>query len=157
MGNIARMPGEPVLSKYGELQAYLVETRSIAGLSGSPVFLNPPDMRYFDGKPHWLEMKGMASLPIGMMLGYHKVQTAEDQIPVPQHESDEADARPSADERNTGLAVVVPMERILEIMEDPKLIEFVDGLIDAHFAQSGFRPAGAPVPPPKAAPPDVES
>ena len=39
-GNIAAMPTEPLVDKEGNLyDAYLVETRSIGGLSGSPVFV----------------------------------------------------------------------------------------------------------------------
>jgi S1-C subfamily serine protease len=40
VGNIAAMPGELVTTKLGPTDAYLVETRSIAGFSGSPVFVN---------------------------------------------------------------------------------------------------------------------
>lgn len=41
LGTIAAMPEEPIYTKYcGFMDAYLVEVRSIAGLSGSPVFLN---------------------------------------------------------------------------------------------------------------------
>ena len=42
VGNISMMPGEPVSTKYaGHIKAYLVEARSIAGLSGSPVLVFP--------------------------------------------------------------------------------------------------------------------
>jgi len=41
VGNIAAMPEEPIAAKYGKdfIEGYLVEMRSIAGLSGSPVFV----------------------------------------------------------------------------------------------------------------------
>lgn len=42
VGNIALMPGEPVLSHRGYVVSYLIETKSIAGLSGSPIYLNTP-------------------------------------------------------------------------------------------------------------------
>ena len=43
IGNVAAMPEEPVYTKYcGYIDAYLIETRSISGLSGSPVFVNDP-------------------------------------------------------------------------------------------------------------------
>ena len=39
VGSIAALPEEPVWTKYaGFIEAYLIEARSIAGLSGSPVF-----------------------------------------------------------------------------------------------------------------------
>ena len=40
MGNIAMMPGEPVATReFGDIEAYLIEVRSIGGQSGSPVFV----------------------------------------------------------------------------------------------------------------------
>jgi hypothetical protein len=43
MGNIAMIPTEPIETKdHGSMEAYLIEVRSMNGLSGSPVFvLNP--------------------------------------------------------------------------------------------------------------------
>jgi hypothetical protein len=42
VGNIAAMPSEPIKTSYaGYIQAYLIEARSIAGLSGSPVVVMP--------------------------------------------------------------------------------------------------------------------
>src|SRR5689334_12091269 len=38
IGNIVALRGEPVLTAMGPVDAYLVETRSFSGLSGSPVF-----------------------------------------------------------------------------------------------------------------------
>jgi hypothetical protein len=32
------LPGDPVATPMGPMQAYLIEARSIGGLSGSPVF-----------------------------------------------------------------------------------------------------------------------
>ena len=40
MGHIAALPKEPILIDVGYVRGYLVETHSIGGLSGSPVFLN---------------------------------------------------------------------------------------------------------------------
>jgi hypothetical protein len=42
VGNISAMPEEPISTKLGFMDAYLIETRSIAGLSGSPVFVDEP-------------------------------------------------------------------------------------------------------------------
>jgi hypothetical protein len=49
VGNIAAMPDEPVQTKIGAMDAYLVEARSIGGLSGSPVFVNAGAMRQVGG------------------------------------------------------------------------------------------------------------
>jgi len=39
VGNISAMPSEKVNTRRGPMDAYLIEARSIGGLSGSPVFL----------------------------------------------------------------------------------------------------------------------
>jgi len=41
IGNIAMMPDEPVPTERGSMMAYLIESRSLGGLSGSPAFVNP--------------------------------------------------------------------------------------------------------------------
>src|SRR5579863_3313537 len=40
IGNIACMPEEPILTNDGYMTGYLVETRSLGGLSGSPAFVH---------------------------------------------------------------------------------------------------------------------
>ncbi|MGA2555914.1 MAG: hypothetical protein ABSG04_06525, partial [Verrucomicrobiota bacterium] len=39
IGNIAMLPDERIKTSMGEMEAYLIEARSIGGLSGSPVFV----------------------------------------------------------------------------------------------------------------------
>ena len=51
VGNLAAMTEEKVNTKhYGLVDAYLIEARSIGGLSGSPVFLNMGAVRYLEGQ-----------------------------------------------------------------------------------------------------------
>jgi len=50
-GNIAMMPDEPIpTGSFGEMEAYLIEARSIGGLSGSPVVLLKPVYLLDDAK-----------------------------------------------------------------------------------------------------------
>ncbi len=49
IGNIAAMPSEKLKAKRGLMDAYLIEVRSIGGLSGSPVFLSLGTMRSMSG------------------------------------------------------------------------------------------------------------
>jgi hypothetical protein len=42
IGNVAALPEELIRTRSGLMKAYLVEMRSIAGLSGSPVFVDLP-------------------------------------------------------------------------------------------------------------------
>jgi hypothetical protein len=62
-GNIAQMPGEPIVSDEGfKQESFLVEAKSISGFSGSPVFVQlipeppsvpeyPPNLKYLQPEP----------------------------------------------------------------------------------------------------------
>jgi len=142
IGHIALMPGEPVISHRGELPAYLIEGKSISGLSGSPVFLNAPMWRVKDGIPAFL--KHPLIFPIGMVLGYHSVESREDQIPVPAIQGEPVADGPAVD-RNTGLTTVVPIERVIEMVETPELKEKMKAAIEDFRQTGGFKPAGITV------------
>jgi hypothetical protein len=120
IGHIAAMPEEPVRTGSNSVtSAYLVEVKSIQGLSGSPVFLNPPQFRVENGQ--LMRQLGPMHITLGIMIGYHLVESAEDQIIVPQVQGQPVTDQPSVDERNTGFAVVVPIERVYDIFEAPPL------------------------------------
>lgn len=125
-GNIAALPREPIWTKRGFIDAYLIELRTIAGLSGSPVFQTVLPVRIRDGKPEFRKGDNPKCSLIGMLLGYHAVQYKEDQIEVPRFAPQEtkdasADASElSTDERNTGFGVAIPIERLIEIFEAPE-------------------------------------
>jgi hypothetical protein len=134
-GNIAMMPDEPVLTNRGYVTAYLIETKSIVGLSGSPVFLNPPEVAVIDGQVKHLPNKELITL--GMTVGYQLVASAEDQIIVPQMQGNDTRPEYSLDERNTGFAVVIPMERIFEIVEHEDFKNQAIRSIEHHLKTSG--------------------
>jgi hypothetical protein len=107
--------GEPVATKYcGETDAYLVEARSIGGLSGSPVFIHAPVWRVRkDGSVVTNEGSQRFHL-LGLMHGHFDVSTLHDGFDV--------DATP-AQGINTGIGVVIPVEKILETIDQPELVE----------------------------------
>lgn len=77
IGNLAAMPEEPVMTSYcGYTDAYLIEARSISGLSGSPVFLNMPPMRVIDGG--WRQQKGRLMFLLGLVNGHFDVKDLKD-------------------------------------------------------------------------------
>jgi len=140
IGHIALLPDEPVLTNRGFIQAYLVETRSIMGL---PVFLNIPDLRAANRQVEIRE--GIGAIFIGVMLGYHLVASAEDQIVVPAMQGDVGGSdEPSLDERNTGFAVVLPIERIFETMESDTLRKSMDDAIERLSKSAPDSEAGQP-------------
>lgn len=98
VGNIASMPEEKVhTEKYGDIDAYLVEARSIGGLSGSPVFAYMGNMRKI-GNTTRLGRQGLPLLYwLGLMHGHFALSETELQI-------------------NMGIAIVVPTWKILEVI-----------------------------------------
>lgn len=114
IGNIAAMPEEPVYTEdLGEVEAYLVEARSIGGLSGSPVFVHLPAVR-----PDEHGTFRYANSPIGIFYLLGLMHGHWDR-PV----SEEEDVMLADDLRqesvNMGIAVVVPAKKILETIYQP--------------------------------------
>lgn len=121
------------------IYAYLVELRTIAGLSGSPVFVNNPPTEVRDGRMFVMSNNGVTGFsPLGMLLGYHVVESREDIIAA---DSGNLEKALSSDERNTGFGIVVPFERILEILESDDAIRLMDCAIDKFEKASPFREA----------------
>lgn len=119
VGNIAAMPDEPIDTKVGPLEAYLVEARSIGGLSGSPVFVNLGLWRMVDGQLMKTERGGEVLFLLGMMHGHYQVKA-----PAKAPQPDEALMDDLSDEAiNMGIAIVVPADRIAANINQPKLIE----------------------------------
>ena len=115
VGNIAMMLGEEkVFTKYcGYTDAYLIEARSIGGLSGSPVYINVPTHTMGSR----LQIPGERTCLLGLMHGHFDVQTFTDDIVV---DIDDGSGRPSG--INTGIGVVIPVEKILETLSHPELV-----------------------------------
>lgn len=101
-GNIAAMPQEKVSTSLGDIDAYLVEARSIAGISGSPVFVNVGGFR--NGV---LTQSQLALL--GLMHGH---------FDSPSILPDVEDATGKTG-INVGIGIVVPVEKILDVINHP--------------------------------------
>jgi hypothetical protein len=99
-GNIAMIPTEPVATNpvFGPMQIYLVELRSIAGMSGSPVVV-----------PHRVPI-GQPQRPVsllGVLLGHYDV--------------DQADGTTAA--VNMGIGMVAPARLLGEVLDDESLVK----------------------------------
>ncbi len=110
IGNISCMPGEPVqTSKYGLIDAYLIEARSIGGLSGSPVFVQLGGMRgntlSAGTQFYWL----------GLVHGHFDLMTQEIDTVSQDNLYNLA--------VNMGIAIVVPVSRILEVLNQDELAQ----------------------------------
>jgi hypothetical protein len=107
IGNIAAMPEEKVSTELGDIDAYLVEARSIGGLSGSPVFVNMGIMRDRGGV---LEIEkivdGRRAVSAIYLLGM-----------VHGHFDDKKNSV------NMGIGIIVPASKILEVINQEAVLK----------------------------------
>jgi hypothetical protein len=106
MGNIAMMPGEPVMStELGNIEAYLIEARSIGGLSGSPAFVRET-----------IPMGIGSFYFLGLMHGHWDIppETKNDQLIMDNEKGGQV---------NIGIAIVIPAKKVMEVLNHPDLIE----------------------------------
>ena len=109
-GNIAMMPSDKLPVNGGETEVYLVEGRSIGGLSGSPVFVRHtvsiPGVAA-TGEPQ--QISGVSQLHfLGLMHGHWDLKIGTDVM--------------QAEAVNMGIAIVIPAQKILEVLYHPELV-----------------------------------
>lgn len=119
VGNIAAVPSEPVTTGMGAMHAYLIEARSIGGLSGSPVFVYLDPLRQGGGPAGTVLISGGEGpiggrfFLLGLIHGHYDVRSVTD-LAKPDGLKDEA--------INMGIAIVVPFSRIRETISQPERI-----------------------------------
>ncbi len=112
-GNIAAMPEEPIDTENGLMEAYLIEARSIGGLSGSPVFVHFGIVRYRQGQTMYTTTPEATFLLLGLMHGHWDLPTREtDAVLLDQAYNKSV---------NMGIGIVVPAKKILETINHPEL------------------------------------
>jgi hypothetical protein len=113
-GNIAAMVGERVPTERGMMEAYLIESRSIGGVSGSPVFLNmaarPTSiLTALDVMPFWemrsLKKSDKSYLLLGLVHGYYNITDQHEWVFKTNQQIGDV---------NTGITIVVPATKIVE-------------------------------------------
>jgi len=108
-GRIAGMPSTRMITSEGKATVYLAESRSIGGLSGSPVFVyiptdrDDPKVPIGPGTP--IPLGGGETRLLGMIHGH-----CGDAVKL--------DSRISDERVNMGIAVIVPISSILEVIRD---------------------------------------
>jgi hypothetical protein len=124
VGNIAAMPEEKVETPFGIIDAYLVEARSIGGLSGSPVFAHLGPITVLGGELRVAGTRSGVFYLLGLMQGHFAPFSVDlDNIDA---EVDVDDAQGIKDRINMGIAIVVPVDRILEVINQPGFREKED-------------------------------
>jgi hypothetical protein len=107
MGNIAAMPEEKVRTTIGDIDAYLIEARSIGGLSGSPVFVNTTGPRAVG---NIISVGSGGIFLLGLVRGHWD---------IPPSETDSVIVDNRGESVNMGIAIVVPSQKILEVLNHP--------------------------------------
>ena len=123
-GTIAQMPQEPMRTEFGFMDGYLVEARSLGGLSGSPAFVQmTPWHITSDGQP--MMRRGKVWYFIGLMCGHWLVQNPEDAVAIPAGSRETGNI-------NTGIGIVVPASKIMEVIDQPELKNRRDEIVEAE-------------------------
>jgi len=107
MGNVAMMEDEPIeKTKLGPMEAYLVEVRSIGGISGSPVFVYET-VNVGIGNTYLM----------GLVHGHWNIE---------KNSYDAQGVEESGESINMGIAIVVPTKKIIDILYRPELVALRD-------------------------------
>jgi hypothetical protein len=113
-GNIAMIPEEKVDVSWNggqKIEAYLIEARSIGGISGSPVFFRAPNNR---GS---LLLVGEGPFCLAGLIHGHWAVGKENFDNLPDE-----DLVKSQERLNMGIAIVTPAQKILETLNHPSLV-----------------------------------
>ncbi len=120
-GNIAMSPLESIKDRRGiEQKVFLVETRSLPGYSGSPVFLITPPLVFFEG----VRAESPPSCLLGIDLGH-----IQDELNVLSKKESKANQRNVPVDKdwfvqmNTGMAHVLPAWKINELLAQDEFEE----------------------------------
>lgn len=114
VGNIAAMTEEQITINEGSIDAYLIETRSFGGLSGSPVFVNLGLHRIIDGS-YKISTGGFRFYLLGLIRGHWDWKEEDYDFLIKEEINIEV--------VNMGIAIVTPATKILETINHPILLE----------------------------------
>lgn len=117
-GNLAMIPEEQLQTDLGYADVYLVEARSIGGLSGSPVFVRPTIPVANVRGPGGIEMPvfGVGTMKLlGLMQAHWDIEESEMNKAKIVHNRKRG--------VNLGIGIVVPAMKIIETLNHPQLVK----------------------------------
>ena len=143
VANIASMPIEPAWPSSPKRPIFLIETKSLGGTSGSPIFLNA-DQFHRVARPRVAPIDpktGGVILPyllIGMMQGAHGGHFADEFVI-----EDDGPKIPKDADFNAGIGIGIPIQQICEIFEYDSMKAERKASIALRRQRSGYRPTSA--------------
>jgi hypothetical protein len=132
VGNIAAMPEEQIETGMGLADGYLIEARSIGGLSGSPVFVHLGTARIMNEHLYFATGQTIYYL-LGLVHGHWDVPIPD----VADFDELAVDATGQGRAVNMGIAIVVPASKILEVIQQPVIREYEEA-VEADFRKKGL-------------------
>jgi hypothetical protein len=132
MGNLAMAPNAPIVpTDLGDIEAYLIEVKSLGGISGSPVFIRqtidiPGLFKWGTNIPATAQAYSNVIYLLGLAHGHWSIDPREINNPTVEHLSEGF---------NVGLAIVVPASHILELLHNQELIDMRKALKDGELAK----------------------
>ena len=116
-GTIAMIPEEPIQINRGFAEVYLLEMRSIGGISGSPIYLRKTvSISGKDASGKEESLHGIAGTYhlLGLMHGHWEIDEKDLNDPALRH----------LEQRgvNVGIAIAVPAHKIMEVINHPDLV-----------------------------------
>lgn len=116
-GNVAMLPTEQIQTDLGYADVYLIEARSIGGMSGSPVWIRPSLLMLADTSDNETIPTGIVGPGklLGLMHGHWAIKESDMNNPTIVHDRQRG--------VNMGIAIVVPASKILETVNQPGLVE----------------------------------
>lgn len=117
-GNIAMIPVEQIQTELGYADVFLVEARSIGGISGSPVFVRHTyytKVKNQNGEYDAIYTNGPGITLLGLMHGHWDIKESELNKPTIIHDRQRG--------VNLGVGIVVPAAKIYETLCAPRLTD----------------------------------
>jgi hypothetical protein len=141
-GHIAMMPDEKIpnveIGQWtGEAEGYLVEMRSVGGLSGSPVFVRETVRVPIKDEEEKVARGIGRSWLLGLMHGHWEIP------PENLNESEIKPRKPQRDRRecpellHLGFSVVIPSHIIAEVINHPELVKMRRDAVAGTIGDSG--------------------
>jgi hypothetical protein len=124
-GNICGMPVEPVSTRVGDIKAYLVESRSVGGLSGSPVFVDVGNYRVVDNVRQYRYGDDKVLYLLGVVNAHFDVFVTQATV----------DVSPSDEHVNKGIAVVTPIDKVLDVIQQSRIGRAMKAAAEAAVKQ----------------------
>lgn len=114
-GSISAFPDDPIPTKlFGYIDAILIEARSIGGLSGCPVFYQPP--QFFIHQNQLKHSNGTQFGLLGLIHGHFDVKNLNEDVVTD-------DVLGGKIGIHSGIGVVVPAIKILETLNHPDFLK----------------------------------